>query len=634
MHPITKGCVLFLWMHTLTFIKCEDCTLAQFSESSLFDSNFDITNLDQSYPAGKQVRVPCNIGYSGFFKLTCEEGKWQSRGDLCKARPCGHPGDAPFADFHLHKGDDFVFGSQVVYTCHKGYQMVSRNNSRQCMAGGWDDVVPVCEAQQCPEIYVESNVNVVGDPVEATFGNVVQFSCKSSSEILIGPTEIYCDEGGEWSGPPSKCEEIKCTVPLIENGFVNGDQNEYKEHDVLLFECNSKYKPSEDRPSKCTKAGIRAEWSPTPRCEIIKCQLTLPALEGTTYDPPFKNLFSPGDTVKVMCGEQHWISNHNQTSAVSTCLSSGEWSIRPICKEVTCNNRQDPTIHSWNIIWGEKILLGKRVYYECKSGYKRPNGFSWLTCTRNGWTPDPPCQEVTCNNRQDPTIHSWNIIWGEKILPGKRVYYECKSGYKRPNGFNWLTCTRNGWTPDPPCQERSCQRPDISNAHITYNSKYTYRSGESLGYQCTMDNNQRFYATCDRGDWSGLNSCPAQQCPEIYVESNVNVVGDPVEATFGNVVQFSCKSSSEILIGPTEIYCDERGEWSGPPSKCEEIKCTVPLIENGFVNGDQNEYKEHDVLLFECNSKYKPSEDRPSRCTKAGIQAEWSPTPRCENLIH
>lgn len=38
-----------------------------------------------------------------------------------KVKTCGHPGDAQFADFHLDKGDDFVFGSQVVYACQKGY---------------------------------------------------------------------------------------------------------------------------------------------------------------------------------------------------------------------------------------------------------------------------------------------------------------------------------------------------------------------------------------------------------------------------------------------------------------------------------------------------------------------------------
>ena len=62
---------------------------------------------------------------------------------------------------------------------------------------------------------------------------------------------------------------------------------------------------------------------------------------------------------------------------------------------------------------------------------------------------------------------------------------------------------------------------------------------------------------------------PAQQCPVINVDNNVQVNGDPEEATFGNVVRFSCKSNTEILFGPTEIYCDESGSWSGEAPKCK-----------------------------------------------------------------
>ena len=61
----------------------------------------------------------------------------------------------------------------------------------------------------------------------------------------------------------------------------------------------------------------------------------------------------------------------------------------------------------------------------------------------------------------------------------------------------------------------------------------------------------------------------AQQCPVIYVDNNVIVNGDTEEATYGNVVRFSCKSSTEVLSGSSEMYCDENGEWVGTTPKCE-----------------------------------------------------------------
>lgn len=65
----------------------------------------------------------CNLGLNNIFAriiLTFE------------ARSCGHPGDAQFADFHLDKGEDFVFGSKVVYTCSKGYENIYNLYSHCC----------------------------------------------------------------------------------------------------------------------------------------------------------------------------------------------------------------------------------------------------------------------------------------------------------------------------------------------------------------------------------------------------------------------------------------------------------------------------------------------------------------------
>lgn len=67
----------------------------------------------------------------------------------------------------------------------------------------------------------------------------------------------------------------------------------------------------------------------------------------------------------------------------------------------------------------------------------------------------------------------------------------------------------------------------------------------------------------------------AQQCPVAYIDSNVLVNGDPEEATYGNVLRFSCKSNLEILDGPAEIYCNENGEWSGTVPKCKGKWCKM-----------------------------------------------------------
>lgn len=66
----------------------------------------------------------------------------------------------------------------------------------------------------------------------------------------------------------------------------------------------------------------------------IKCQLTLPPLRGTTYEPAYRSLFSPGEKIRVTCGEAYWILNTQTTFAETTCKNDGDWTIRPVCEGI------------------------------------------------------------------------------------------------------------------------------------------------------------------------------------------------------------------------------------------------------------------------------------------------------------
>ncbi|XP_061593258.1 complement factor H-like [Cololabis saira] len=386
------ACVLLLWLQTLTFVKCQECTLQQFKESPDYDSNFNTTGLDDVYSAGKQVEVPCIPGYSGFFKLVCVEGNWQARGSKCQPTSCGHPGNARFADFHLENGDGFVLGSKVVYTCYRGFQMVSWTNYRHCAADGWDGVLPVCEVQKCALIHVNSNVEVIGDMTQATFGNVLRFTCKSSNEVLIGPSEIYCNENGEWSDVVPECTGITCETPEIEHGSVRDAPREYRENEILNFDCNSDYKRVDKRLPRCTKVGGKATWSPTPGCKVISCELELQTAGGTIHIPPNQNYFLPGSTLQVVCGQRYWIVDPQTTTAEVSCNSNGEWNIRPFCKEVICSDPQEYAVERFAAASWAGRKLGDTVPYSCRRGFDKPSSTTMAICTRAGWRPSPLCQ--------------------------------------------------------------------------------------------------------------------------------------------------------------------------------------------------------------------------------------------------
>ena len=54
----------------------------------MYDPNFDTSTLEAIYADKKQVRVGCNVGYSGFFKLICDDGTWKKRGKQCERKFC------------------------------------------------------------------------------------------------------------------------------------------------------------------------------------------------------------------------------------------------------------------------------------------------------------------------------------------------------------------------------------------------------------------------------------------------------------------------------------------------------------------------------------------------------------------
>ncbi|XP_047230338.1 complement factor H-like isoform X2 [Girardinichthys multiradiatus] len=627
MHVIAKSCVLLLWVQLLASVKCQDCTLQQFKNSGRFDSTFDVSGLDNTYSGGKQVRVPCNVGYGGFFKMICTEQGWEFIGTNCQPKSCGHPGDAQFADFRLEIGEDFVFGSQVVYECYRGYHMVSRTSRRRCVADGWDGNIPVCEATKCPVFHVDNNVQVLGDPEEASSGNVIRFSCKSNDEILNGLKEIYCKDDGEWSAPVPICKAIRCSVPQIEHGSVLSGSREYKENEILNFRCDPTYKKATERLPKCTKFAGNADWSPTPACELIKCHLTLPPLTGTTYDPPNKNMFSPGETLRVSCGEQHWILDTRTRLTEVTCLDNGDWNTDPVCQEVICPGYIYEEHYTVNT-WGRK-KLGDRATYHCDHNYQATHADRKATCSRDGWGPKPLCRGTSC---EKPNIENIRITRNDKryYSHNEKLTYECLGG--TPNTVT-ITCVEGTWQGIEQCSA-FCERLSDSRLTVTDTDKETYMEGDVIAYVCTAPGaNAEGNATCKNGKWIKTEKCPGIPCkvPQLGlglrffgIQPKNNEVNPEVK------VVFSCEDEYD-LEGSDEILCLETGNWNAPLPTCSE-KCSLPdpLPDNVFITSSiqGNAIRKGDQISFGCKSSFLLKGSETMTCVENG---EWSdPLPKCE----
>ncbi|XP_014846401.1 PREDICTED: complement factor H-like [Poecilia mexicana] len=511
MHMITRSCVLLLWSQLLTSVTCQDCTREQFLNSRHFDSNFDVSGLDATYSGGKQVRVPCSVGYTGYFKLICTEGNWIPSGRKCEPKSCGHPGDAQFGDFRLVVGDDYVFGSQIVYECNPGYHMVSRSSRRRCLADGWDGTIAVCEGMN--------------------------------------------------SASPSSKLTINDICPII---------------------------------------------------PAIKCDLALASIPGTTYDPSYKNMFSPGETVRVTCGEKHWILDMQTTVADVTCGIRGDWDTSPICQEVTCPRYIDEA-HLYRSVnaWGRN-KIGDRVRYDCANNYDPASSDRMATCTREGWTPKPLCRGRRCEN---PNIENSRITRGSRTYyNGDRLTYECLGRNQEPVT---ITCEGGAWVGIKPCPEGTrCQKPEITNGFAVEPNEGT------IYYAC----NENFklptkswwgLAKCENGVFGQLHSCIAKTlCGEASPISNgkmtISRTRARIECNEGYVAQIAeltCDNGRWNYHGFTaKTICRATAEHCGSPPKVENAVVTISY---------QKEYLHGSSVTYLCRDKYM-MEEEPSITCNAG----------------
>lgn len=168
----------------------------------------------------------------------------------------------------------------------------------------------------------------------------------------------------------------------------------------------------------------------SPTNSATKCRLKLPVLDGTSYDPPFRNVFFPDETLRVSCDDKYWIVKPQDTTVVTTCNEDGQWSIRPIC--------QGKKLHE---------VCARERLWDC---------FSYCVCMvvnpRWWFSILSLILEVVCTNRKPYVVEAWHVRWGQRPTLGETVRYRCISGFKSTDGSNLAKCTRDGWRPDPLCK--------------------------------------------------------------------------------------------------------------------------------------------------------------------------------------
>ncbi|XP_053539153.1 complement factor H isoform X11 [Ictalurus punctatus] len=585
------------WVSSITLAENEECL-----KGNINYENTQISNLNERYTHGQTVKLNCASGYVGSLRLECENGIWTKiAGRECKKKPCGHPGDTPNGDFKLTKDSEFVFGATVEYTCRPGYIMASRVKHRNCRIDGWDNAVPVCEVVKCPIISNLGDVIATGNTEEASYGDVIHFECASPDKMLEGPEDIHCKSDGQWSDKIPKCIEIKCLPPEIPHGFTNLDK-EYKENNILQYSCEKGYNPRPGNP-RCTKYG----WSIKPECEVITCLLGSPTTGVVSTKPIGKNIFLAGEYVEIICSKKYWIFGTKQVSRNIKCKDDGKWELRPVCEEITCEYPEGEHLLN-NPNYKRIYKLGENTWYRCEYGYQRTAAS--ITCTENGWEPEPRCIEITC---QKPEIAHGEVLGIQKNTYNKnvKIALKCNQGYEP--GIFFVTCKQNGeWDNMRQCTlgiNLRCRYPEreINDAiRNDTNLKAYYEEGGGVQYKCK----EGFYfqhgskAVCSAGKWKYPQCIKYTTCEYPRGEHLLN---NPPNFKriykLGENTWYRCEYGYQRTAA--SITCTENS-WE-PEPQCIEITCQKPEIAHGEVLGIQkNTYNKNVKIALKCNQGYEP----------------------------
>ncbi|XP_066503147.1 complement factor H-related protein 1-like [Hoplias malabaricus] len=190
---------------------------------------------------------------------------------------------------------------------------------------------------------------------------------------------------------------------------------------------------------------------------------------------------------------------------------------------------------------------------------------------KNGWTPNPLCEEPGC---PEPIVENARILRKSErpYKPGERIEYQCLPGYE-PERFT-VTCGWDGrWQSMRYCtvQRVGCGPPPLIS-HAVQDVKEQYKDGEKSTYDCPMYYVQDGdpHMICMQGNWTGKGRCLKPCTVDVHV-MDVN----KIELKFGGRTKIYLKHLDHISFVCVRGY-KHTGEV-GLRQSCNEGVIPLPV---------------------------------------------------------
>eukprot|EP00063_Salmo_salar_P087679 XP_014062514.1 PREDICTED: sushi, von Willebrand factor type A, EGF and pentraxin domain-containing protein 1-like isoform X3 [Salmo salar] len=553
------------------------------------DEHASCQNTDGSYTC------TCIYPYTGDGKNCTEPVK------------CENPG-AP--EFGYRDGSNFLMGSEVVFSCEEGYELIGSSHVQCLETGSWNDIFPYCRALSCGRPSVPENAVMMG--TNFTFGSKVTFSCVKGF-VPGDPYEMRCQASLKWSRAPPACQRVTCgDPPHVDNSDVTLKGKTYLS--TVLYTCAEGYRLQGSEEVVCEASG---EWSsPAPSCASIQCG-DPPALRDAAT---IGNDHALGNKVHYVCKEGYTLIGPETRE----CLSTGQWSSTSAqCVPRSCG---PPPSIDHAIAHAGHQLFGDMANYFCTDGYTAGNN-SKVVCNAQGeWAPTegqeaPHCIANFCQRPTDLPHAILDSVNKPKYASNTEVSYKCEEGFVL-NTTATLKCMIGGeWMPSPydvGCVPVRCSKP--SGIERGYVSGTNYSFGAVVAYSCDkgfLIRGEKRRTCKANGEWGGvLPVCQPVSCPFPPPLKN-GFIQNKGRFFFNSKVTYACNAGYRLTGRPVRL-CQANRQWSnGDLPACHLLTCDPPpSILHGQYQGSVFEVGRK--VKYICDEGYEISGDAVWTCLKYG----------------
>ncbi|XP_050843098.1 sushi, von Willebrand factor type A, EGF and pentraxin domain-containing protein 1 isoform X3 [Serinus canaria] len=422
----------------------------------------------------------CDSGYElqGDAERTCQEDKlWSGSVPACRRISCGPP---DMIENGSVQGEEFLFGSEVFYSCDPGFELQGPSRRICHVDRKWSPSAPTCIQITCglhPSIEKAEAIST-----GSTFRSNVTFVC-SSGYHLVGPQNITCLANGSWSNPLPFCEETRCKIPVsLLNGKAIYENNTVGS--TVTYLCERGYSLEGEPAAECTRDG---RWSnPLPLCKPNPCPVPFIIPENALLSEVD---FHVGQNVSIRCREGYQLKGQS----VITCNADETWTPATAkCEKISCG----PPAHVENaLVRGSFYQYGDMITYSCYSGYMLEGPLRSI-CLENGtWTTPPTCKAVCrfpCQNGgvcERPNACSCPDGWMGRLCEEPICILPCLNGGRCVAPYQ-CDCPL-GWTGSR-CHMAVCQLPCLNGGRCIRPNR-CYCPSSWTGPDCSRKRKAGFY---------------------------------------------------------------------------------------------------------------------------------------------